>query len=70
MFTIWAAYGGFEERIKGSIEPGKLADLVVLSADPLSAKPETIADIQADIVILDGKVAYEKALKKTSGTSK
>jgi predicted amidohydrolase YtcJ len=63
MFTIWAAYGGFEEKTKGSIEPGKLADLVVLSSDPLSAAPEAIADIRADLVVLDGKVAYERTSK-------
>ena len=66
MFTIWAAYGGFEEKVKGSIEPGKLADLVVLSSDPLAARPEDLADIQADLVILDGKVAYERPAKRTS----
>ena len=63
MFTIWAAYGGFEEKTKGSIEPGKLADLVVLSKDPLSAAPEAIADIRADLVVLDGKIAYERTSK-------
>ena len=66
MFTIWAAYGGFEEKVKGSIEPGKLADLVVLSSDPLAARPENLAGIQADLVILDGKVAYERPEKRTS----
>jgi hypothetical protein len=63
MFTIWAAYGGFEEKIKGSIEPGKLADLVVLSSDPLSAGKESLADIHADLVILDGKVSYQRPSK-------
>jgi predicted amidohydrolase YtcJ len=59
MFTIWAAHGGFEEKIKGSIEPGKLADLVVLTSDPLTAPPEKLAGIHADFVVLDGKVVYE-----------
>jgi hypothetical protein len=63
MFTIWSAYGGFEEKIKGSIEPGKLADLVVLSANPLSARKESLADIRADLVIFDGKIAYERPSK-------
>ncbi len=63
MFTIWAAYGGFEEKTKGSIEPGKLADLVVLSTNPLSAAPEALADIRADLVVLDGKIAYERTSK-------
>jgi predicted amidohydrolase YtcJ len=63
MFTIWAAYGGFEENAKGSIEPGKLADFVALSFDPLAAAPDALADIHADLVILDGKVAYERKSK-------
>jgi predicted amidohydrolase YtcJ len=58
--TIWAAFGGFQEREKGSIEPGKLADLVVVSADPLTLPHERLADIQTDLVVLDGKVAYER----------
>jgi hypothetical protein len=63
MFTTWAAYGGFEETIKGTIEPGKLADLVVVSSDPLTAPPESLADIRADLVVLDGRVAYERPAK-------
>ena len=41
MFTINAAYNGFDERIKGSIEPGKLADLAVLAQDPFSIAPRS-----------------------------
>jgi predicted amidohydrolase YtcJ len=63
MFTLWAAYGGFEEKVKGSIEPGKLADLVVLSEDPLEIPPEKLAGVRADLVVLDGKVAYERPLE-------
>jgi predicted amidohydrolase YtcJ len=60
MLTIWAAYSGFEEKVKGSIEAGKLADLVVLSGDPLTIAKERIADIQPDLTILDGKIGYER----------
>ncbi|HJS74727.1 MAG TPA: amidohydrolase [Vicinamibacteria bacterium] len=63
MFTIWAAYGGFEEKEKGSLEPGKLADMVVLSSDPLSAAPETLAGIHADFVVLDGEMVYQRPAK-------
>jgi predicted amidohydrolase YtcJ len=58
MFTINAAYNGFDERIKGSIEPGKLADLAVLSDDPLSIQPERIKDIPVDMTIVDGRIAF------------
>jgi predicted amidohydrolase YtcJ len=60
MFTINQAYIAFEEKIKGSIEPNKLADLVVLAEDPLTTQPEKLKDIQVDVTILDGKVAYER----------
>lgn len=56
--TIWAAYSGFEEDIKGSIEVGKLADLVVLSEDPLTISQDQLSDIYPAIVIIDGEIAY------------
>ena len=60
MHTIWSAYSGFEEKIKGSIEPGKLADLVVLSGDPLAVDPRELSEIHADVTFVDGKVAYRR----------
>ena len=60
MHTIWAAYSGFEEDIKGSLEVGKLADMVVLSGDPLSVSPDQLMSIKADMTIVDGKVVYER----------
>ena len=60
MCTIWAASSGFQEKSRGSIENGKLADLVVLSGDPLTVPPEHILDLKVDYTILDGKVAYER----------
>jgi len=58
MFTINAAYNGFDERIKGSIELGKLADLAVLAEDPLSIAPERIKDIPVEMTIVDGRVGF------------
>jgi predicted amidohydrolase YtcJ len=59
MYTTNAAYASFEEDIKGSIAEGKLADMVVLSADPLRSPPETIKDIRVEMTIVGGKVAWE-----------
>lgn len=58
--TIWAAYQHFEEDSKGSIEPGKVADLVVLSDNPLEIDPLKLADIKVLTTIKDGKVIYTK----------
>ncbi|HTY82050.1 MAG TPA: amidohydrolase family protein, partial [Dehalococcoidales bacterium] len=60
LFTINAAYADFDETIKGSIAPGKLADLVVLSDDPTRVPPENIKDIKVEMTIVGGKVVWEK----------
>ena len=59
IYTTNAAYASFEENIKGSIAEGKLADMVVLSADPIKLPPERIKDIRVEMTIIDGKVAWE-----------
>jgi predicted amidohydrolase YtcJ len=61
--TIWGAYLYFEENEKGSIEPGKRADLVVLSANPLTVDDATIKDIKVLQTIKDGKKIYDAASK-------
>ena len=57
-FTIWAAYGQFEEDLKGSLEPGKLADLVVLDANPLEVDPADLRNIGILETIVGGKTVY------------
>lgn len=59
-YTMGGAFASFEERVKGSIEPGKLADLVVLSGNPLVAEPEEIRHMKADMTIVGGEVVYEE----------
>ncbi|MGB9854011.1 MAG: amidohydrolase [Candidatus Bathyarchaeales archaeon] len=61
MYTVNAAYASFEEDIKGSIEEGKLADLTVLSQDPLKIPPNQIDRIKVEMTIVGGKVAYSSS---------
>jgi hypothetical protein len=56
--TIWVAEQYGEQDLKGSIEVGKLADLVILSEDPLTVKPIAIKDIQILETIKEGKTIY------------
>jgi predicted amidohydrolase YtcJ len=58
MYTIWGAYMEFNEAVKGSIESGKFADLVVIDRDYLTCPEDRIRDIQAVTTIVDGKIAY------------
>ncbi len=55
-YTMGSAFASFEEKLKGSIEPGKLADLVVLSDDILTIDPVKIADVKPYATIFDGKL--------------
>jgi len=59
MYTVNAAYASFEEGIKGAIAPGRLADMVVLNADPAGVPPEAIKDIRVVMTIIGGRVAWE-----------
>jgi len=59
-YTLDAAYASFEENIKGSIEVGKLADMVVLSDDILTIAPINIWDVKVVMTVFDGEVVYER----------
>jgi predicted amidohydrolase YtcJ len=57
--TINGAYASFEENIKGSISPGKLADLIVLGRDPFRADPASLINIPVERTMVGGKWMYE-----------
>ncbi len=59
-YTINNAYASFEEKIKGSIEPGKLADLVVLSDNIFTIDPVNIKDVKVMMTVFDGNIIYEQ----------
>ncbi len=56
--TIDAAWQNFEEKLKGSIETGKLADFTILAGNPKKVAPEKIKDIKVEQVIIGGRPAY------------
>lgn len=59
-YTINSAFASYEEKIKGSIETGKLADMVILSEDPLTIDQDKIMDIEVLTTIVGGKIVYNK----------
>jgi predicted amidohydrolase YtcJ len=58
-YTRTSAYSLFEEERRGSIEPGKLADLIVLDRDILTVRPEEIKDLQVLLTVKDGHIAVD-----------
>jgi hypothetical protein len=57
--TLHGAYASYEEHLKGSIEPGKLADLVVLGRDPLREEPSSLVSIPVERTMVGGRWVYE-----------
>jgi predicted amidohydrolase YtcJ len=58
MFTVDAAYGTFEEDVKGTLAPGKYADLVILSDDPTAVPVDSLLDIQVVATVVGGRVEH------------
>jgi predicted amidohydrolase YtcJ len=58
MYTINNAFASFEESVKGSIEPGKLADMAILSDDILTCPADQIRNIESELTIVGGKIVY------------
>jgi len=57
-YTLNGAYASFEEDIKGSIEPGKLADITILSEDLTSIPPDKIRDVRVDLTMVNGGILW------------
>jgi predicted amidohydrolase YtcJ len=61
LYTTNAAFHQFDEDKLGSLEPGKLADLVVLSDDILTVPSENIIDIEVNMTIIEGRIVYRRS---------
>lgn len=61
LYTYNGAYSSYEEDIKGSVEAGKLADLILLSEDIFSCPKDNIRSVKVDLTMIDGFVEYERA---------
>jgi predicted amidohydrolase YtcJ len=59
VYTQHSAYAGFDEDVKGSIEPGKMADFAVLAENPLTVPEDDLKDIPVDMTIVDGKIVFQ-----------
>lgn len=59
MFTLWAAQAAFEEKSRGSLEPGKLADLTVLSKDILKIPTSEILKTRCLMTVIGGEIVYQ-----------
>jgi predicted amidohydrolase YtcJ len=59
MFTLWPAYAAFEEKLRGSIEVGKLADFTILSADIMTIPAPEILKTRCVMTVINGEIVYE-----------
>ncbi len=66
-YTLGAAFAGRREKTEGSLEPGKLADLIVLSHDLFKIKPNEIGKTDVLLTMLGGKVVYRSATWASAG---
>ncbi len=60
LYTYNGAYSSYEEDVKGSIEVGKYADLIILSEDILSCSKDKIKDVKIDMTVIDGVIEYQR----------
>ncbi len=62
-YTTGSAYAQFDEDSRGSLEPGKLADLVMINADLTKIAPEKIWNTHVVMTVVGGKVVYQAPVK-------
>lgn len=60
-YTYNGAYASFEEKLKGTIEPGKLGDLTILETDLRTVRPEELAQVKVDLTVMEGEIVYDRA---------
>ena len=68
-YTVGSAFAEFMETQKGTLTPGKLADCVVLSADPIRSAPKKIKDIRVLMTIVGGNIVFEKQIELQAQTA-
>jgi predicted amidohydrolase YtcJ len=59
-YTVGSAYASFQDHVKGSLQPAKLADLAVLSKDIFAIDAEEVRETTTDITIVGGEVVYQR----------
>ena len=62
IWTLGSAFASFDEKEKGSITPGKLADFVILSADPRQVPSGEIQKIRVRMTVVGGRIVYREGL--------
>jgi predicted amidohydrolase YtcJ len=62
-YTIDGAYSAWEEDFKGSIEPGKLADIIVVDRDPLTIPVDDLKNVKVLLTLVNGKISFERKIK-------
>ncbi|HVU46469.1 MAG TPA: amidohydrolase family protein, partial [Terracidiphilus sp.] len=63
-YTMGSAYAEFQEKEKGSVTPGKLADMVLLSDDIFQMDPAKIGDVEVEMTMVGGRIVWQRKAEK------